>query len=371
MTGNRNDSNLPHQPTSSQIGNDIKLWQRPLSDLTNIYSRPISSILLKQREVEESLLFDDVDIDAHYDRLSGWEGSISRKKLRDWLNQFETTLDKNIAHLLLSKFQFFSKSAVEEATRSLQQKLLNLLIQKETLSQKFYSDPKSPVKNEAELQKWLRNKIIRYAELPPPPHTSVESQYGLWAIYERSALTATSSPDGKKIRPLKEYFEAGSGEPENAVFVFMDYTNGSGNQLAKCVKEINKLLAKYPAWQNSIFIFMYIVQSKIFSLDSIENAPQTSDTLFYEEMTYYKSKEIIELLGRQEISESEYDIFIEKYCLRASGKQFIGYRQSGALTCHYYSCPNNTLPFFHKSSKNWESLFKTSQTPSATRYRQS
>lgn len=293
-----------------------------------------------------------------------------KNKIRNWLNQFDTPLEQNIANLLLSKLQFFSIDKIEAATRSLQAKLLNFLIEKDSIRQVFYSDTKPAVKNEAELQKWLRNKIIRYAILPSPPDTSVESQHRLWGVYERSALTTTSSQSGKKLKLLKEYFEAKKGEPENCVFVFMDYTNGSGNQLAKCIREINKLLGEYPAYQNSFFIFMYVVQSKSFSLDNIEFAPQKSATLFYEEMLDYKSLEIIELLASHKISIAEYDAFIEKYCLRASGKPSVGYRESGALTCHHYSCPNNTLPFFHKSSQNWEPLFRNSQTPSATRYKQ-
>ncbi|WP_436836026.1 phosphoribosyltransferase-like protein [Laspinema palackyanum] len=59
----------------------------------------------------------------------------------------------------------------------------------------------------------------------------------------------------------------------------------------------------------------------------------------------------------------------EKYCLQASGSTDAGYRDSGALTCHHYSCPNNTLPFFHKPGDNWDSLFINSQTPTATRYK--
>jgi hypothetical protein len=371
MTAKHNDSNQRYQLSGFEISKNIKLLRRPLSSLTNAYNKPISSILPEERKVEQSLLFDDIEIEDHYDHFSGWEGSISKKKIRDWLNQFETTLDKNIAHLLLSKFQFFPKRAIEEATRSLQQKLLNLLIQKEILSQKFYSDPKSPVKNEVEFQKWLRNKIIRYAMLPSAPDNAVESQHPLWAIYERSALTATSSPDGKKFRPLKEYLEVISGEPENSVFAFMDYTNGSGSQLAKCIRDINNLLKEYPAYQNSFFVFMYVVQSKSFSLNSINLPPPNSETLCYEEILYYKSSEIMKLLASHEISEAEYDAFIEKYCVRASGKPSVGYRDSGGLTCHHYSCPNNTLHFFHKPSTNWEPLFRNSQTPSATRYRQS
>ncbi len=79
----------------------------------------------------------------------------------------------------------------------------------------------------------------------------------------------------------------------------------------------------------------------------------------------------MQLLVSHQIAESEYDAFIEKYCLRAAGSASIGYRQSGALICHHYSCPNNTLPFFQKTNQNWEPLFRNSQTPSATRYKHS
>lgn len=359
--------------SEASITNEIKLLRRKLSYIVNPYRRPLSSILPEEREVEISPLFDDIEIEAHYDRLRGWEGFISKKKIRDWLNQFETTMDKNIAHLLLSNFQFFLITDIESATRNLQEKLLDLLVPKENLWKAFRDYPNvkwEDKDNEAVFKRWLRNIIIRYAILPSPSDTSVESQHRLWAIYERSALTATSSTHGQKIRPLSDYFQAGKGDPKTSVFVFMDYTNGSGNQLAKCIREINKLLKQYPAYQQSSFIFMYVVQATSFNLASIEFASENSENIHYQPMLGYKSQEIMDILASHQISESEYDDFIEKYCLRASGKPSVGYRESGALTCHHYSCPNNTLPFFHKPSTNWEPLFRNSQTPRATRYKQ-
>ncbi|HAA29866.1 MAG TPA: hypothetical protein DCE56_21925 [Cyanobacteria bacterium UBA8553] len=365
------DSNQYPNLKGDSITNEINSLRRKVLDIMTPYRRPISSILPEERQVENILLFDEeTDSEAYYDRFSSWEGSISKKKIRDWLNQFETTMDKNIAHLLLSKFQFLSKSNIEVATRNLQAKLLNLLFEHENLRQAFRSEPKAAVKDEAEMQKWLRNKVIHYARLPNPPDTAVESQDRLWGVYERFALTEASVPNGKKFKPLEEYFKASSSEPETSVFVFMDYTNGSGNQLSKCLREINKLLSKYPEWQKSLFVFMYVVQAELFRIEDIELRPQKSLTLFYEAMLHYKSTEIMKILSDNQITEAEYDDFIERYCLRATGKPSVGYRQSGALTCHHYSCPNNTLPFFHSPNKNWEPLFRKSQTPSATRYKQ-
>ena len=371
MEDDRKKANHSSQSKSDRIKKYIHSLQISLSDITQPYSRPLSSILPEERQVEVSLLFDDREIGACYDRFSSWEGSLSKNKIWDWINQFETILDRNIAYLLLSKLQFLSKNDIESATRILQEKLLDLLLAKENLWKAFHDDLKVGLKDsEAEFKKWLRNKIIRYAALPSPPNTSVESQYRLWGTYERSALTATSVPDGKKIRPLSEYFQAGTGNHETSVFVFMDYTNGSGTQLAKCTREINNLLKQYPEYQHSLFIFMYVVQATSFNLATIELAPKNTEIIYYEPMLSYKSQAIMETLSRHQISESEYNDFIGKYCPRTSGESVAGYRDSGALTCHYYSCPNNTLPFFHKPSKSWEPLFRNSQTPSATRYRQ-
>jgi len=364
------DSNQYSNLKGDNITNEIKSLRRKMSDIMAIYRRPLSSILPEERKVETTLLFDDIEIEGCREKFSSWTSLISTKKIRDWLNQFETTLEQNIAYLLLSKLQFFSKSNIESAARSLQAKLLNLLVEQENLRQAFRSAPKPTIKDEAEMQKWLRNKVIHYARLPEPPDTSVESQDSLWSVYENSALTKTSVPNAKKLKPLEEHFKARSNQPETSVFVFMDYTNGSGNQLAKCIREIHKLLAQYPAYQQSLFIFMYVVQATSFNLTSIKLAPENSETIYYESMFGYKSQEIMGILASHQISESEYDDFLEKYCLRASGKPSVGYRESGALTCHHYSCPNNTLPFFHKSSTNWEPLFRNSQTPSATRYKQ-
>ncbi|MFB2880683.1 hypothetical protein [Floridanema aerugineum] len=370
MEDDRKKANHSSQSKSDRIKKYIHSLQISLSDITQPYSRPLSSILPEERQVETSLLFDDIEIEGCRERFSSWTSLISTKKIRDWLNQFETILEQNIAYLLLSKLQFFSKSDIESAARSLQIKLLNLLVEQENLRQAFRSDPKATIKDEAEMQKWLRNKVIYYARLPEPPDTSIESQDILWSVYERSALTKTSVPNAKKFKPLEEHFKGSSNQPETSVFVFMDYTNGSGNQLAKCIREINKLLEQYPAYQQSLFIFMYVVQATSFNLASIEFAPENSETIYYEPMLGYKSQEIMDILASHQISESEYDDFIEKYCLRASGKSAAGYRDSGALTCHHYSCPNNTLPFFHKPGEHWEELFRNSQTPSATRYRQ-
>jgi hypothetical protein len=49
----------------------------------------------------------------------------------------------------------------------------------------------------------------------------------------------------------------------------MDYINGTGGQLSKCVPLIDRLLEQYPKWKKSYFIFMYIAQSKIIKKENI------------------------------------------------------------------------------------------------------
>ena len=133
--------------SEASITNEINLLRRKLSYIVNPYRRPLSSILPEEREVEISPLFDDIDIEACYERFDSWDGSLSKKKIRDWINQFETTLDQNIAYLLLSKFQFFSKTHIESASQNLQKKLLDLLLTKENLWKDFRDAPKVALKN--------------------------------------------------------------------------------------------------------------------------------------------------------------------------------------------------------------------------------
>lgn len=162
-------------------------------------------------------------------------------------------------------------------------------------------------------------------------------------------------------------------QPENTVFAFMDYTNGTGRQLYdKCVPKINTLLDLYPKWKKSIFIFMYVVQADIFDRETANQKFNVDvgnwDTIYDEKMLSYKDKNIIDILSEQEILSQEYDDFVNKYCHR-SGSQFVGYRNYAFLTCHHYSCPNNTLTFFWKSSERWNNLFQGSQTRGGVPYR--
>lgn len=365
--------NQQNQSQDGQLDNGFfeylnQLQQENWYDLTATFREPLSSILPPTREVDEQEIYDTPDLDAIATRLKESPGSISTNNIREWLNQFESFLDRNIAYLLLRKLQFFSETDINSLVKVLQNNLIDYLVDKEQLITKFESLENPPNKTEINLKKWLRNKVIRYARFPSPADTSIESQDRLWGFYERSSLTETSCPPSRKFDSLENHFKKAS--PELDVFVFMDYTNGSGNQLSKCIREINKLLYQYPQYKNSTFVFMYIVQSELFSLENIENAPPNSQTIFYEPMLHYKSSEIMDSLSDYQITEAEYDAFIEKYCLRSSGKVDAGYHQSGSLTCHHYSCPNNTLPFFHKPSENWRPLFRNSQTPNATRYRQ-
>lgn len=350
----------------SQLAGYFKSLQTSLSDLTLPYRIPLSEILPEERQVDEVEIFDDTDLEAIYDRLSDWEGKISKRKVRDWINQFETCVDRNIAYLLLQNFQFFSKASVQQSVNLLRRRLLNYLVQQSVLREALNTS--NVAQNQLDFETWLEGKFIHYSMLPSPGNTSIESQHPLWSVYEKFALS--HCPNVRKFKPLEEMFRGSSCEPQNSVFVFMDYTNGSGNQLAKCSKEICGLLSleKYSQWQNAIFVFLYIVESPSFNITDI-TAPPNAVTLYYEEMRHYKNPQVLNAILEHGISETEYEAFVRKYCMISTGEESVGYRGGGFLTCHHYSCPNNTLPFFHKNSNDWMPLFETSQKPTAKRYK--
>lgn len=375
MPVNRNDSNHYQELIGADISNFIKLLRRPLSDLKNTYSRPVSSILPEEREVDDKEIYDIHHLEAISERLREAPGTISTNTIREWLKQFDTSVERNIAYLLLKEIQFFSEDGIKSAVKKLRDKLLDFLIEQEHLSETFHSLENPPTKSEVNFKRWLRNKVIRYAWLPQPQTTGVESQHGLWDYYEIHALTGseTACPAASKPRLLKDYFENSwyndpeNVEPENTVFVFMDYINGTGGQLSKCVPLIDKLLEQYPKWKKSYFIFMYIAQSKAFKKENIRLATENWQSIYAEPIFYYKDSIILKVLSDEKISESEYENFVKKYCQRA-GSPSLGYLDSAFLTCFYRSCPNNTLTFFWKSSSSWKAIFEDSQTPGATRY---
>jgi hypothetical protein len=344
----------------------VKSLQTNLSDLTLPYRIPLSQILPEERQVSKVEIFDDIDLEAIYDHLTDWEGRISKKKIRDWLNQFEAFIDKNIAYLLLQNFQYFSKVSTQQAVSLLRRKLLNNLRQQPNLRKASFAN--SVAQNQLDFEAWLEGSLFHYAILPSPGNTSIESQHRLWAIYEKFALS--HCPNVRKFKPLEEMFKGSSCEPRNSVFVFMDYTNGSGNQLDKCGKKICELLKieEYSRWKDAIFVFLYVVESPSFNISNI-TTPQNSVTIRYEEMRHYRSSQVLNAISEHGISETEYESFIGKYCLISTGEESVGYRGGGFLTCHHYSCPNNTLPFFYKRSNNWIPLFETSQKPTAKRYK--
>ncbi|PHM10215.1 hypothetical protein [Nostoc sp. 'Peltigera malacea cyanobiont' DB3992] len=80
MEDDRKKANHSSQSKSDRIKKYIHSLQISLSDITQPYSRPLSSILPEERRVETSLLFDDIEIEACYDKFSSWEGSLSKKK---------------------------------------------------------------------------------------------------------------------------------------------------------------------------------------------------------------------------------------------------------------------------------------------------
>jgi hypothetical protein len=369
----KKEENQDKQKNNQEVEYDLSEYFNHSQDdwfnLTKAFREPISSILPPIREIDEKELYDIYTIDEICNKFRGVPGGISPSKVQDWLSQFDSCLEKNLAYLLLQNIQFLSEDRVRAAAINLRDQLLNSLIEVESLVNQFHSTSKPSNKSELNFKRWLRNNIIRYAWLPHSHKSNPDSQSRLWGYYKTNALKGrnTGCPNVGKPMTLKEYFEDSFYNPENSLFVFMDYTNGSGKQLQDSLTELDKLLNEYPVWQNSIFVFVYVVQSTTFRGENISSNAKWR-TVFYEPMLSYKDEKIIQAIQKYGVSESEYKDFVKKYCLRA-GSTSAGYLDSGSLTCHHYSCPNNTLDFFHSTKRGWRKLFDSSQTSGATRYK--
>lgn len=365
----KQDESKNNQEVEYDISEYLSHSQDDWFDLTETLREPISSILPPVRVIDEKELYDRFTIDEICNKFRGVPGGISVSKVENWLSQFGSYLEKNLAYFLLLNIQFLSEDRIRSAVSILRDQLLELLIKDEGLKSQFHSDPREFNKSELNFKRWLRNNVIRYALFPHSHKSNPESQNLLWTYYETNALMGheTGCPTVNKPKILKEYFEDSYYKPEKSVCVFMDYTNGSGRQLQDSLTELDKLLEHYREWENTLFVYMYVVQSTNFRRENIRSNANWR-TIFYEPMLHYKDERIMQILRKYSVSELEYDNFVCKYCLLA-GSTSAGYRDSGSLTCHHYSCPNNTLDFFHLNRGGWRNLFDSSQTSGATRYK--
>ncbi|MEP0921212.1 hypothetical protein [Leptolyngbya sp. ST-U4] len=344
--------------------------RKTLSSITARCRKPLSAILPRRKDIVLKEIYTSSDIDSLCIKLKDLAGNFSSTSVKEWVAQFEPFIDRNIAFLLLDLVQGFSELEIRTfATRKLQDLLYDYLMNQEHIYAAFISSGEAP--NEVNFRRWLRNKVITYAQLPQPQDSSVESQFLLWSLYETSVLQGrdASCNSVRKLRELDEFFSSSKQDPKTSALVFMDYTNATGNQLSKCLKVIDRKLDKYPKWREATYVFMYIVEMD--NIDVLKSFQvKSSTTLFFSRMLHYQESQILAKLAEYGVSEEEYNEFVLKYC-RRSGEEATGYKNSGALTCHHYSCPNNTLPFFWKNNDNWKGIFYGSQTSRAANYRKS
>lgn len=341
-----------------------------IGDLIRKYHPPISTFIPTARKVETEEIYTDDDIRSLSDKFSDFIFPISTQDIKKWLSQFETFKDKNIAYILLKKMQFLSRNKVIEGCRTLRYHLMNFLKNHPALKEAFYTHNPSLRHNDSAFESWLENHCIHYSNLPSgkgnTSQTRMQKTYEvLWDIYKSKAVQHCHQT--RRFEPIEFHFSNSKKDADKTVFVFMDFTNASGDTLVdKNAKAIRKTLKEFSKWENSWFVFLYIVESRKFQKEKLQALLPNSTTLFAEEMLSYDEPSVIAFLENHEISQEEYEAFIDKYCSLFGEK---GYKDQGFLTVHYYSCPNNTLPFFYKEIPGkWIRLFQPSQIPRAGRY---
>lgn len=358
---------------TSTIADYINKNEEKIEWLIQQYYPPISSFFPPERRIETELIYANADLSSLADKFSDYIFPISTRDIEDWISQFETTLHKNIAFLLLKKIQFLSRSKVIEGCVNLRSQLLNLLRSWHPIQSAFKANT-STIPEETALDSWIENHVIHYAHLPlgkgNTSQTRMQQTYELlWDVYKKTSIQHCHTV--RRFEPLDFHFTQSKKNIDATAFVFMDFTNASGDTLTRNVEAINKLIngldeSRRKAWREALYVFMYIVESKNFDKTKLKEVLPNSFTISAEEMLAYNDTSVINFLSENEILEDEYQAFVKKYCMLFGNR---GYNNEGFLTCHYYSCPNNTLPFLYKEKPGrWKRLFQNSQIPRAGTY---
>ncbi len=134
--------------------------------------------------------------------------------------------------------------------------------------------------------------------------------------------------------------------PEDTV-LFIDDFSGSGDQVCKSWLSIQELLPGEPR------IFLILVAASKIAINRIKE--ETDMGCISHKML--REKDCVFSKECHHFNVSEKNTILE-YCSKVDSENPMGYGDCGFLIVFSHSCPNNTIPILHKSTREWDGLFR-------------
>ena len=251
-----------------------------------------------------------------YDTFKDHHSEISKKKIRNYLNQFKE-MDRDLGLRVLENVNYFSNIRVTK-----QIKLLATLL------------------NE---QVGLKDENVLFCSMSATSGTSSDTMLG--AV--RRAAKLSSSLYGSKFIFLRDLEKMQPNE--NKKIIFVDDFIGSGTTVARLWELIqNWNCASFKFYIGIIVgyesVIEQIEEDYPFTIISAEEKLKDSSKIFHATNSNFNNKE---------------KNIIKRYCKNVeTRKEFrYGYKNTQSLLVFYENTPNNTIPILHHKTPEWQPLF--------------
>jgi hypothetical protein len=247
----------------------------------------------------------------------GYRITVTEQRIDRWIEQFRRA-DRDLAARVLDSVDFISNEQIAAAFRSILNSLPKWSIEEGRRSGKWRFVPFSSSAGES--GDTMMHKFRLANEL-------TGKKYNQLFIWKSDLLRANLGPDD--------------------TVVFVDDFSGSGTQACDAWPVIEELLPGKPK------IYLALVAATVAARTRIH---RETEIVLVPHQTLAETENIFSPYCDCFSDDEKEDIL--RYCRRLDKSEPKGFGECGLVLVFAHNCPNNSIPILHKTTQNWEGLFR-------------
>lgn len=249
--------------------------------------------------------------------FEGYRHQVTRRRIENWIDQFENT-HKDIAARVLDCVDFFGSGRIDAAFRQIL----------------------------TGLPGWHRNRAQRRGEWRFVPFSTSAGESGDAMIHKFRRANTMNHPNFDRLFIHPSSLAQARLKSEDTV-VFIDDFSGSGNQaVTKWQNVFAEMLAEGPTVYLVVIAASIQVSRRVIQETGINVVADVDlddgDNIFHATCTRFSNADKTILQG---------------YCTRVDGAQPQGFGDCGFLIVFAHDCPNNSIPILHRDLPRWHAIF--------------
>ncbi|HEX3142344.1 MAG TPA: hypothetical protein VHQ64_00100 [Pyrinomonadaceae bacterium] len=247
----------------------------------------------------------------------GYRITVTEERVDRWIGQFRRA-DHDLAARVLDSVDFITGEQITAAFRSILKSI--------------------PGWNVEEDQRDGRWRFV--------PFSSSSGESGDAMMHKFRLANGLTSKKHKDLFIWKSDLLRADLGPEDTV-VFVDDFSGSGTQACDAWPETEELLPGKPK------IYLALVAATVTARDRIQ---RETEIVVIPHQTIAETENIFSPYCDCFSDAEKNDIL--RYCRRSDRTNPKGFGDCGLVLVFAHNCPNNSIPILHKSTQNWEGLFR-------------